>query len=52
MASDDMAVAVIPIGWPSTQMVMMFTVDATRRIADRKSSLKLTFVSLTATLTK
>jgi hypothetical protein len=30
---DDMAVAVIPIGSPFTQMVMTFTVEATRRIA-------------------
>ena len=33
IASDDIAVAVIPIGSPRTQMVMTFTVDATRRIA-------------------
>src|SRR3954451_7509899 len=33
----DMAVAVIPIGVPPTQMVMTLTVEATRRIAWRKS---------------
>ena len=27
------AVAVIPIGWPSTQIEITFTVEATRRIA-------------------
>jgi hypothetical protein len=31
-----MAVAVIPIGCPSTQIVITLTVEATRRIAWRK----------------
>ena len=38
--SEDMAVAVMPIGCPSTQMVITFTVEATRRIAWRKPSLR------------
>ncbi len=38
IASEDIAVAVIPIGVPSTHMVMTFTVDATRRIAWRNRS--------------
>ena len=32
------AVAVIPIGWPSTQMLITLTVEATRLIALRKES--------------
>src|SRR3954453_9952468 len=35
---DDIAVAVMPIGVPPTQMVMTLTVEATRRIAWRKSA--------------
>ncbi len=38
--SDDMAVAVIPIGSPPTQTVMTFTVEATRRIACLKSRVR------------
>ena len=38
--SDDMAVAVIPIGSPPTQTVMTLTVEATRRIACLKSSVR------------
>src|SRR5438270_13347314 len=34
---DDIAVAVMPIGLPPTQMVMTLTVEAMRRIARRKS---------------
>lgn len=33
MEMEDMAVAVIPIGSPFTQIVMTLTVEATRRIA-------------------
>jgi hypothetical protein len=29
----DIAVAVMPLGWPPTQRVMTLTVEATRRIA-------------------
>ena len=35
---DETAVAVIPIGAPSTQIEITFTVEATRRIAWRKSA--------------
>ena len=41
-----MAVAVIPIGLPSTQMVMTFTVEATRRIACLKSPTSWSWTSL------
>jgi hypothetical protein len=36
IASEDMAVAVIPIGSPRTHIVMTLTVEATLRIAWRK----------------
>ena len=41
IASADMAVAVMPFGSPPTQMVMTFTVEATRRIACLKADAKI-----------
>ena len=35
---EETAVAVTPIGWPSTRMLITFTVEATRRIALRNAS--------------